>query len=207
MANEILPPILHRNDLPADVDLGPVVAIDTETMGLNPHRDRLCLVQLCGGDGQAHLVQLADGYDAPNLKALLTDPVRLKLFHFARFDIAALQAYLGVVTAPVYCTKIASRLCRTFTDRHGLKDLVRDVVGVEISKQMQSSDWGASSLSPEQMRYAASDVLYLHALRTKLNEMLAREGRTELAAACFAFLPTRAALDLAGWNELDIFAH
>jgi ribonuclease D len=207
MANEILPPILHRNDLPADVDLGPVIAIDTETMGLNPHRDRLCLVQLCGGDGQAHLVQLTDGYDAPNLKALLTDPARLKLFHFARFDIAALQAYLGVVTAPVYCTKIASRLCRTFTDRHGLKDLVRDVLGVEISKQMQSSDWGAAALSPEQMRYAASDVLYLHALRAKLDEMLAREGRTELAASCFAFLPTRAALDLAGWNELDIFAH
>jgi ribonuclease D len=207
MANEILPPILHWNDLPADVDLGPVIAIDTETMGLNPHRDRLCLVQLCGGDGQAHLVQLADGYDAPNLKALLTDPARLKLFHFARFDIAALQAYLGVVTAPVYCTKIASRLCRTFTDRHGLKDLVRDVLGIEISKQMQSSDWGAAALSPEQMRYAASDVLYLHALRAKLDEMLAREGRTELAASCFAFLPTRAALDLAGWNELDIFAH
>jgi ribonuclease D len=207
MANEILPPILHRNDLPADVDLGPVIAIDTETMGLNPHRDRLCLVQLCGGDGQAHLVQLTDGYDAPNLKALLTDPARLKLFHFARFDIAALQAYLGVVTAPVYCTKIASRLCRTFTDRHGLKDLVRDVLGIEISKQMQSSDWGAAALSPEQMRYAASDVLYLHALRAKLDEMLAREGRTELAASCFAFLPTRAALDLAGWNELDIFAH
>jgi ribonuclease D len=184
-----------------------VIAIDTETMGLNPHRDRLCLVQLCSGDGQAHLVQLVDGYDAPNLKALLTDPARLKLFHFARFDIAALQAYLGVVTAPVYCTKIASRLCRTFTDRHGLKDLVRDVVGIEISKQMQSSDWGAAALSPEQMRYAASDVLYLHALRSKLDEMLAREGRTELAAACFAFLPTRAALDLAGWNELDIFAH
>jgi len=198
---------LYQGDLPEGLDLGPVVAVDTETMGLNPHRDRLCLVQLCGGDGQAHLVQLADGYAAPNLKALLTDPVRLKLFHFARFDIAALQAYLGVVTAPVYCTKIASRLCRTFTDRHGLKDLVRDVLGVEISKQMQSSDWGAAALSPEQMRYAASDVLYLHALRAKLDEMLAREGRTELAASCFAFLPTRAALDLAGWNELDIFAH
>jgi ribonuclease D len=207
MANEFPPPILHKNDLPPDVDLGSVIAIDTETMGLNPHRDRLCLVQLCGEDGQAHLVQFLDGYAAPNLKALFTDPARLKLFHFARFDIAAIQAYLGVVTAPVYCTKIASRLCRTFTDRHGLKDLVRDVLGVEISKQMQSSDWGAVTLSADQLRYAASDVLYLHALRTRLDEMLARESRTELAKACFDFLPVRAALDLAGWNEIDIFAH
>jgi ribonuclease D len=207
MANEFPPPILHRNDLPADLDLGPVIAIDTETMGLNPHRDRLCLVQLCSGDGQAHLVQMVDGFDAPNLKALLTDPARLKLFHFARFDIASLQAYLGVVTAPVYCTKIASRLVRTFTDRHGLKDLVRDLVGVEISKQMQSSDWGAATLSPEQLRYAASDVLYLHALRAKLDEMLAREKRTQFAQACFDFLPVRSALDLAGWEEIDIFAH
>jgi ribonuclease D len=207
MANEPLPPILYRNDLPDSLDLGPVIAIDTETMGLNPRRDRLCLVQLCAGDGQAHLVQLVDGYDAPNLRALLTDPARLKLFHFARFDIAAIQAYLGVVTAPVYCTKIASRLVRTFTDRHGLKDLVRDLLGVEISKQMQSSDWGAPSLSPEQLRYAASDVLHLHALRAKLDDMLAREGRTALAEACFGFLPTRAALDLAGWSDIDIFAH
>jgi ribonuclease D len=207
MANEFPPPILHKNDLPPDVDLGSVIAIDTETMGLNPHRDRLCLVQLCDEDGQAHLVQFLDGYAAPNLKALFTDPARLKLFHFARFDIAAIQAYLGVVTAPVYCTKIASRLCRTFTDRHGLKDLVRDVLGVEISKQMQSSDWGAVTLSADQLRYAASDVLYLHALRTRLDEMLARESRTELAKACFDFLPVRAALDLAGWNEIDIFAH
>jgi ribonuclease D len=207
MANETPLPILHRNDLPADLDLGPVIAIDTETMGLNPHRDRLCLVQLCSGDGQAHLVQMIDGYDAPNLKALLTDPARLKLFHFARFDIAALKAYLGVVTQPVYCTKIASRLVRTFTDRHGLKDLVRDLVGVEISKQMQSSDWGAEVLTAEQMRYAASDVLYLHQLRAKLDEMLAREGRTAYAQACFDFLPVRAALDLAGWDGIDIFAH
>jgi ribonuclease D len=207
MATEILPPILHRGDLPGDVDLGAVIAIDTETMGLNHRRDRLCLVQLSAGDGQAHLVQIGRDYDAPNLKALLTDPARLKLFHFARFDIAALQAYLGVVTAPVYCTKIASRLARTFTDRHGLKDLVRDVLGVEISKQMQSSDWGADALSPEQLRYAASDVLHLHALRDRLDAMLAREQRTALAEACFAFLPARAALDLAGWEELDIFAH
>lgn len=207
MANEYPPPILHRNDLPDGLDLGPIIAIDSETMGLNTRRDRLCLVQLCAGDGQAHLVQMVDGYDAPNLKALLTDPNRLKLFHFARFDIAALQAYLGVVTAPVYCTKIASRLVRTFTDRHGLKDLVRDLLGVELSKQMQSSDWGAPVLTPEQLRYAASDVLHLHALRLKLEEMLAREGRTALAQACFDFLPTRAALDLAGWEELDIFAH
>jgi len=207
MANEPLPPILHVGDLPAGLDLGPVVAVDTETMGLNPHRDRLCLVQLCAGDGQAHLVQLLGSYDAPNLKALLADPARLKLFHFARFDIAAIQAYLGVVTGPVYCTKIASRLVRTFTDRHGLKDLVRDLLGIELSKQMQSSDWGAPTLTPEQLRYAASDVLHLHALRAKLDEMLAREGRTHLAEACFAFLPTRAALDLGGWEELDIFAH
>ena len=207
MANEFPPPILHRNDLPADVDLGSVIAVDTETMGLKTHRDRLCLVQLCSGDGQAHLVQLVDGYDAPNLKALMADPNRLKLFHFARFDIAAIQAYLGVVTAPVYCTKIASRLVRTFTDRHGLKDLVRDLCGVEISKQQQSSDWGAETLTAEQLKYAASDVLYLHAMREKLDEMLAREGRTALAQACFDFLPTRAALDLAGWDEIDIFAH
>ncbi len=207
MANEFPTPILYQDDLPDGLDLGPVVAIDTETMGLNPQRDRLCLVQLCGGDGQAYLVQIRENYAAPNLKKLMTDPAVLKLFHFARFDIAAIQAYLGVVTQPVYCTKVASKLCRTFTDRHGLKDLVRDLLGVEISKQMQSSDWGADSLSPEQLRYAASDVLYLHAMRTKLDVMLAREGRSELAQACFAFLPIRAALDLAGWPEMDIFAH
>jgi ribonuclease D len=207
MANEYPPPLLYRNDLPDGLDLGAVVAIDTETMGLNPHRDRLCLVQLCSGDGQAHLVQMVDGYDAPNLKKLLTDPNRLKLFHFGRFDIAVMKAYLGVVTAPVYCTKIASRLVRTFTDRHGLKDLVRDLLGVEISKQMQSSDWGAATLSPEQLKYAASDVLHLHAMREKLDEMLARENRTAYAQACFDFLPVRAELDLAGWEEIDIFAH
>lgn len=206
MANEPAP-ILHIDDLPDGLDLGPVVAIDTETMGLSSHRDRLCLVQLSGGDGQAHLVQMLTGYDAPNLKKLLADPACLKLFHFARFDIAALQAYLGVVTAPVYCTKIASKLCRTFTDRHGLKDLVRDLTGIELNKQMQSSDWGAPVLTPEQMRYAASDVLYLHAVKAKLDVMLAREGRAQLAQACFDFLPTRAALDLAGWPEIDIFAH
>jgi ribonuclease D len=207
MANDFHPPLLYRNDLPDGLDLGPVIAVDTETMGLNPHRDRLCLVQLCSGDGQAHLVQLVDSYDAPNLKALLADPNRLKLFHFARFDIAAIKAYLGVVTAPVYCTKIASRLVRTFTDRHGLKDLVRDLCGVELSKQQQSSDWGAETLTPEQLKYAASDVLYLHAMREKLDEMLAREGRTAYAQACFDFLPTRASLDLAGWDEIDIFTH
>jgi ribonuclease D len=207
MANEFPLPLLYRNDLPDGLDLGPVIAIDTETMGLNPKRDRLCLVQLCSGDGQAHLVQMVDGYDAPNLKALLADPARLKLFHFARFDIATLKAYLGVDTAPVYCTKIASRLVRTFTDRHGLKDLVRDVLGVELSKQMQSSDWGAPTLSPEQLRYAASDVWYLHGVKARLDEMLIREKRTYLAQACFDFLPTRAALDLAGWEDLDIFAH
>lgn len=207
MSNDAPLPILHKDDLPAGLDLGPVVAVDTETMGLNPRRDRLCLVQLSAGDGQAHLVQLRSDYSAPNLRTLMADPARLKLFHFARFDVAAIEAYLHVVAQPVYCTKIASRLCRTFTDRHGLKDLVRDLLGIEISKQMQSSDWGAETLSPEQMRYAASDVLHLHALRAKLDQMLAREGRTELANACFAFLPVRAALDLAGWAETDIFAH
>ena len=199
---------LHRGDLPDGVDLGDVVAIDTETMGLNPHRDRLCLVQLSAGDGAGHLVQLAAGaYDAPNLKALLADPKILKLFHFARFDVAVLRQYLGVETAPIYCTKIASRLTRTFTDRHGLKDLCRDLLGVDLSKQQQSSDWGAAELSDEQLRYAASDVLYLHRLRERLDEMLEREGRAEIARRCFEFLPTRALLDLEGWPELDIFAH
>jgi ribonuclease D len=207
MASETPPPILHQDDLPPDLDLGPVIAVDTETMGLVPQRDRLCLVQLSAGDGETHLVQLRGNYEAPRLKAMLADPARLKLFHFARFDIASIQAYLGIVAQPVYCTKTASRLCRTFTDRHGLKDLVRDLLGIEISKQMQTSDWGAADLTPEQLRYAASDVLHLHALRSRLDEMLAREGRTALAQACFDFLPVRAALDLAGWAEVDIFAH
>ncbi len=201
-------PILHQGDLPDDLDLGDLVAIDTETMGLDPARDRLCLVQLSAGDGSAHLVQLAKGaYDAPNLKRLLTDPAVTKLFHYARFDIAVIRAYLGIVCAPVYCTKIASKLVRTYTDRHGLKDLCREILGEDISKQQQSSDWGAETLTPEQLNYAAGDVLYLHALKAKLDTMLEREGRTALAAACFAFLPTRAELDLAGWRDNDIFAH
>lgn len=199
---------LHRGDLPAGLDLGPVVAIDTETMGLVPARDRLCLVQLSAGDGDAHLVQIAAGQaSAPNLAALLTDPGTLKLFHFGRFDIAVLRNALGVLAAPVYCTKIASRLVRTYTDRHGLKDLTRELLEIDISKQQQSSDWGADTLSQAQVDYAASDVLYLHRLRDALDIRLAREGRTALAAACFDFLPQRALLDLAGWDEIDIFAH
>ncbi len=199
---------LYQRDLPDGLDLGPVVAVDCETMGLNPHRDRLCVVQLSGGDGNAHLVQVAQGQtDAPNLARLLTDPQVLKLFHFGRFDIAALLNAFGVVTAPVYCTKIASRLVRTFTDRHGLKYLLQDLVGIDISKQQQASDWGAEHLTEAQLEYAASDVLYLHRLRDELDARLAREGRTEIAQACFDFLPTRAQLDLAGWPEIDIFAH
>jgi ribonuclease D len=199
---------LHRGDLPPGLDLGPVVAIDSETMGLNPHRDRLCVVQLSAGDGDAHLVQFARGqYNAPNLCALLTDPVRLKLFHFARFDIAVMRHYLGVVAQPVYCTKIAARLVRTYTDRYGLKDLCKELVGVELSKQQQSSDWGADTLSEEQIAYAASDVLHLHKLKAKLDFMLQREERMSLAEAAFRFLPTRAQLDLDGWAETDIFAH
>jgi ribonuclease D len=199
---------LHRGDLPAGLDFGSSVAIDSETMGLNPHRDRLCVVQLSSGDGTAHLVQFPLGqYDAPNLKALLTDPSVAKLFHFARFDVAVFQQFLGAVTTPVYCTKIASRLVRTFTDRHGLKDLCKELLNVELSKQQQSSDWGADVLSDDQMKYAASDVLYLHQLRAKLDIMLAREGRAAIAQACFDFLPTRALLDLQGWPEIDIFAH
>jgi ribonuclease D len=204
---------LHHGDLPDGLDLaasarGGAVAIDTETMGLNPHRDRLCLVQLSAGNGTVHLVQFRQGrYDAPNLKRLLTDPGVTKLFHFARFDVAAIQAYLGVVCAPVYCTKVASKLVRTFTDRHGLKDLCKDLLGVDLSKQQQSSDWGAETLTPEQMKYAASDVLHLHDLRDRLNLMLEREGRVELAEACFRFLPARGALDLGGWDEPDILAH
>ena len=199
---------LHKNDLPAGLNFGPIVAVDTETMGLNPQRDRLCLVQLSDGKGDAHLVQFAKGqYNAPNLKALMVNNNVTKLFHFARFDMASIMAYMGVMTGPVYCTKIASRLARTFTDRHGLKDLVKDLLGIEISKQQQSSDWGSGDLSKEQLDYAASDVAHLHALKTKLDVMLQREGRKEVAEACFAFLPVRAALDLAGWPEADIFAH
>ena len=199
---------LHRGDLPPGLDLGPVVAIDSETMGLNPHRDRLCVVQLSSGDGDAHLVQFERGrYDAPNLSALLTDPNRLKLFHFARFDIAVMRHYLGVVTQPVYCTKIAARLVRTYTDRYGLKDLCKELLGVELSKQQQSSDWGADTLSEEQIAYAASDVLHLHKLKAKLDVMLQREERVALAEAAFRFLPARAQLDLDGWAETDIFAH
>lgn len=199
---------LHKGDLPAGLDLGAVVAVDSETMGLIPHRDPLCVVQLSAGDGDAHVVQLdRKAYDAPRLKAVLSDPSVLKIFHFARFDIAAFQHWLGVETAPVYCTKIASKLCRTYTDRHGLKDISRELLGLDMSKQQQSSDWGADELTPAQIEYAASDVLYLHALKAKLDEMLAREGRAALAEACFGFLPTRAALDLEGWPEIDIFAH
>jgi ribonuclease D len=198
---------LYRGDLPGGLDLGPVVAVDSETMGLVPGRDRLCLVQLSGGDGDAHLVQILPGVPAPALAALLADPARLKLFHFGRFDIAVLLNHLGVLTAPVYCTKIASRLVRTYTDRHGLKDLVRELLDIDISKQQQSSDWGADTLTPAQLDYAAADVLYLHRLREALDVRLAREGRIELAQACFAFLPTRARLDLAGWPEVDIFSH
>ena len=199
---------LHRGDLPADLSLGNVVAVDTETMGLNPHRDRLCLVQLSAGDGNAHLVQIPRGLvNAPRLSALIADPKVLKLFHFGRFDIAMLEHALGVRCEPVYCTKIAARLVRTFTDRWGLKDLCKELLGVDLSKQQQTSDWGAETLSEEQLAYAASDVLHLHALRAKLDSLLAREGRTELAEAAFRFLPTRARLDLAGWLEVDIFEH
>ncbi len=200
--------ILYQNDLPDGLSLGPVVAVDTETMGLNPHRDRLCLVQLSTGDGNAHLVQVARGQSAaPNLQRLLADPSVLKLFHFARFDIAALQQAFGTVTSPVYCTKIASRLIRTFTDRHGLKDLLLSLLDIDISKQQQTSDWGAEVLTEAQIAYAASDVLYLHRLKAELDQRLQREDRVAVAQACFAFLPTRAALDLTGWPELDIFAH
>ena len=198
----------HRGDLPAELVLGTEIAIDTETMGLSPGRDRLCLVQLSAGDGHAHLVQLVKGdYRAPNLKRLLADPAVSKIFHFGRFDIAMIQRYLGVLCTPVYCTKIASKIARTFTDRHGLKDLCHDILGVDLKKEQQSSDWGGETLSREQMEYAASDVLHLHVLRTRLDEMLEREGRAELAQACFRFLPARAALDLAGWGDTDIFAH
>ena len=199
---------LYQGDLPDDLDLGDMVAIDCETMGLNPHRDRLCLVQLSGGDGNAHLVQIAKGQtSAPNLERLLTDPKVLKLFHFGRFDIAAMLHAFGALTAPVYCTKIASKLIRTYTDRHGLKNLLDELLNIDISKLQQMSDWGAPELSEAQLNYAASDVLYLHAMRDKLNERLEREGRMDLAQAAFDFLPTRAQLDLAGWPEIDIFSH
>ena len=204
---------LHKHDLPADLDLGPVIAVDTEAMGLNPHRDRLCLVQISAGDGQVHLVQLIPaslggrGYDAPNLARMMSDPAVVKLMHYARFDVALLQHALAITVAPVKCTKIAAKLTRTFTERHGLKDLCRELLGVEISKQQQTSDWGAVELSPEQMAYAASDVLHLHALWARMEALLQREGRLELAESCFAFLPTRCRLDLLGYEQPDIFAH
>jgi ribonuclease D len=198
----------HEGDLPDGVLSTGSIAIDTETLGLNPHRDRLCLAQLSNGDGNAHLVRFKPGaYDAPNLSRLLTNPAQVKIFHFGRFDVAVLKQYLGVVTAPVFCTKIASKLVRTYTDRHGLKDILKEFLEVDISKQQQSSDWGAVTLSEPQKAYAASDVLYLHALMAKLVDRLEREGRTAIAQACFDFLPTRALLDLAGWADNDIFAH
>lgn len=199
---------LHRGDLPADLSFGSAVAVDTETMGLNPHRDRLCLVQLSSGDGNAHLVQIPRGpVKAPRLAALLADRSVLKLFHFGRFDIAMLEHALGIRCEPVYCTKIAAKLTRTFTDRWGLKDLCKELLGVDLSKQQQTSDWGADTLSEEQLAYAASDVLHLHALKARLDALLEREGRTELAQAAFQYLPSRARLDLAGWPEVDIFEH
>ncbi len=204
-----MPVTLHQGDLPEGTfDGARAVAVDSETMGLRLGRDPLCVVQLQGPDGEAHVVRLdRANYDAPNLKRLLTDPDVLKIFHFGRFDIAMFQLHLGVTTAPVYCTKIASKLVRTYTDRHGLKDVTRELLGVDISKAQQSSDWGAAELSPEQLAYAASDVAHLHELRERLDQMLVREGRMALAQACFDFLPARAALDVAGWDEVDIFAH
>jgi len=199
---------LYKGDLPAGLDFGSAVAIDTETLGLIPRRDKLCLVQLSSGDGNAHLVQLdRASYDCPNLKALLTDPKVMKIFHFARFDVAVMKQYLEVDTAPLYCTKLASKLTRTYTDRHGLKDLVKELLGIELNKQQQSSDWGAHVLTDAQKQYAAQDVVYLHELKARLDQMLEREGRTALARACFDFIPVRAALDLGGWTEDDVFAH
>jgi ribonuclease D len=198
---------LYKGDLPKGRFTGRTIAIDTETMGLDPYRDRLCLVQLSEGDGTAVLVQFAGNYDAPELKRLLADESVLKLFHFGRFDMAVLRHYFGVMPRPVYCTKVASRLARTFTDRHGLKDLCKELLGIELSKQQQSSDWGAAELTPDQLTYAASDVLHLHELRVKLDAMLKREGRETLALACFEFLPVRAELDLRGWSDIDPFAH
>jgi len=199
---------LYKGDLPNGVDLGSSVAVDTETLGLVPRRDKLCLVQLSSGDGNAHLVQLdRTSYDAPNLKALFVNPAITKIFHYARFDVAVIKQYLGVDTAPLYCTKIASKLTRTYTDRHGLKDLIKELLGIELNKTQQSSDWGAHMLSDAQKQYAAQDVIYLHELKSRLDQMLAREGREEISRACFAFIPTRAALDLGGWTEDDVFAH
>lgn len=198
---------LHKGDLPAGLDFGPVIAVDTEAMGLNPARDNLTLVQISSGDGTAHLVQLGRDYDCPNLKALLTDPKVLKIFHFARFDVTMMKRWLGITCAPIWCTKIASRLARTYTDKHGLKDVAREVAGIDLSKAQQSSDWGNEALTDAQIQYAASDVLYLHRIKAGLEDMLVREGRMELAEACFAFLPVRADLDLAGWAAEDIFAH
>ena len=198
----------HKGDLPAGLSLGPSIAVDTETMGLSPVRDSLCVVQLSAGDGEVHVVQLdRSTYAAPNLVALMGDPAVLKIFHYARFDIAFMKKYLSVDTQPVYCTKIASKLVRTYTDKHGLKDLCRELIGVDLSKQQQSSDWGAETLSDAQLQYAASDVLYLHQLKDQLDQMLAREGRTHLAQKSFDFLPIRAELDLGGWSDMDIFSH
>ena len=198
---------LHKGDLPSGLSLGPVIAVDTEAMGLNAMRDNLTLVQISSGDGTAHLVQLTRDYDCPNLKALLTDPKVLKIFHFARFDVVMMKRWMGITCGPIWCTKIASRLARTYTDRHGLKDVAREVAGVDMSKAQQSSDWGQDKLTDAQIQYAASDVLYLHQIKAGLEAMLEREGRKELAEACFAFLPVRAELDLAGWPDEDIFAH
>ncbi|WP_125255928.1 ribonuclease D [Brevundimonas fluminis] len=198
----------HQGDLPDGLDLGPIVAVDSETMGLRYRRDALCVVQLSAGDGDAHVVRLnRPAYDCPNLRGVLTDPAVLKIFHYGRFDVAMFQLHLGIETAPLFCTKIASKLARTYTDRHGLKDVVRELAGVDLSKAQQSSDWGAAELSPEQLAYAASDVLHLHAVRERLIAMLEREGRMALAQACFDFLNTRARLDLEGWDEIDVFAH
>ena len=199
---------LYKGDLPNGLDFGAAVAVDTETLGLIPRRDKLCLVQLSAGDGNAHLVQLdRASYDAPNLKTLMVNPAVTKIFHFARFDVAMMKYYLGIDTAPLYCTKIASKLTRTYTDKHGLKDLIKELLGVELNKQQQSSDWGAHVLSDAQKQYAAQDVLYLHELKARLDQMLEREGRTGVARACFDFVPARAALDLGGWTEEDVFAH
>lgn len=199
---------LHKKDLPSGLDFGTSVAIDTETLGLNPARDPLCLVQLSKGDGNAHIVQLGrDNYDAPNLKKLLSDKKVMKIFHFARFDLAVMKAYLGIECGPVYCTRTASRLARTYTDKHGLRDICKELLNVDLNKQQQSSDWGADTLSQDQLNYAAGDVLHLHALKKKLDDMLEREGRTDLARKCFDFLQTRAELDLAGWSCVDIFEH
>lgn len=197
----------HKGDLPSDLDLGAIIAVDTEAMGLNPVRDALCVVQLSSGDGSAHVVQLDRSYDCPNLKALLADERVLKIFHFARFDVAMMKKWLGITCAPVWCTKIASKLARTYTDRHGLKDVTRELIGANMDKSQQSSDWGAAELTDQQLQYAASDVLHLHEIRDGLIRMLEREGRVELAQACFEFLPVRADLDLLGWEGTDIFAH